>query len=216
LCPVCKKSSNDGFIVDSEDNIRRYIRIKPDECVKSPTCKKCLKEIESKYCIKCTKCDIYYHGYCLKNYTNEMKNCIFFCPRCLLTDFAEEGNKYLCDLCNEYKTKIKQNLERHRLKCMKFKCSHCNKNFKNKILLKAHLKEIKKLENTYLLLKFVNNDEKKKLEERLNKMDIEDHGNKNKLQNGDEHNEGKETAKKIKTNDRSYENKTNNAKIWIP
>ena len=42
-----------------------------------------------------------------------MKNIIFLCPKCLLSDFSTEEDKYDCDLCKAYVTKIKQNLEKH-------------------------------------------------------------------------------------------------------
>ena len=62
--------------MDSENNIKSYMRIKPEEIVQHPKCKKCLGEITTKLQVKCLKCDLFYHGYCIKNYTNEMKNCI--------------------------------------------------------------------------------------------------------------------------------------------
>lgn len=107
-----------------------------------------------------------------------MKDSLFICPKCMLTNILEEGNKYICELCNEYRTKVKQNLERQKMNCSKYLCAHCNKIFRNKILLKAHTKDIQKLENTNLLLDFIKNDEKASLEAKISKMDIEDHNDK--------------------------------------
>jgi hypothetical protein len=197
LCPLCKNVSNDCFIVDSEENVKSYFRLKPNEMVKKGICKKCLKEIDTKYFLQCARCDLLYHGYCLKNYTNEMKNTIFLCPNCLFCDFAEE-KKYVCELCKEYSTKLKQNLERHKQKtCMKYTCIHCEKNFRSKLLLKAHT-EIQKLDSKNLLLDFVKNQENATLDWKLNRMQIEGEDRSSK-QNA------QENRKKIKKNERSLE-----------
>ena len=80
---------------------------------------------------------------------------------------------------------------------MKYTCIHCEKNFRSKLLLKAHT-EIQKLDSKNLLLDFVKNQENATLDWKLNRMQIEGEDRSSK-QNA------QENRKKIKKNERSLE-----------
>lgn len=173
VCPMCKFENVKGYIVDINNNIKSTIKIKNvEEDPKKLKCHKCCEDIDSKYFVICEECKISYHGYCLKNYTNKMIDACFICPNFQLSYFQDE--KFICDICMDYETHLKQNLERHRLQCQKYKCNHCNKVFKTKILLKSHQKETGKLERVNKLMEFMRNSEKNSLNSLMNQIQIEE------------------------------------------
>ncbi len=172
VCPVCKFPNSKGFLVNVDNNIKKHLEMKNNEAFNTTLkCEKCAKQITTKKKVKCDECGVSYHGYCLKNYSDKMNNAIFLCPKCLIAKFREE--EFICELCNEYKTKRRQNMERHKLQCLKYKCDHCQKSFKSKILLKSHQKEVGKLDKMNKVLAFMTNKENKSLEVLLNIMDLE-------------------------------------------
>ena len=65
-CPECRQEWKKGFIVDQDNKIKRFMKIGMNEAMeKTAECSKCLTEIKTDYFIKCEKCPIAYHGYCI-------------------------------------------------------------------------------------------------------------------------------------------------------
>ena len=60
-------------------------------------CHKCKLEINTKYHLSCIQCKIFYHVSCISNYTNQMKNELLLCNKCLIQYYNEES--YSCDKC---------------------------------------------------------------------------------------------------------------------
>ena len=58
-------------------------------------------------------------------------------------NFKEE--KYMCETFKEYKTRLIQNLERHKKQCQKYKCPCCDKIFRKKNFAKNSLKRSEKI-----------------------------------------------------------------------
>jgi len=80
--------------------------------------------------IKCEECSVMFHGHCLLNFTHDMKNMMFLCPKCKLTNFMKQS--YACNKCNKFITERKHHLERHQINCGKFSCANCKMVFNNK------------------------------------------------------------------------------------
>ena len=120
---------------------------------------------------KCSECPVFYHAYCVPNFTNEMMHNVFICSKCLLTKFSEEVSK--CEKCANYTTNRKPNLVRHQLTCGRIRCQHCEAFFKTNKELKMHKKEIERSERNSKLLEYMQNEENKHLMMVMEKMDLE-------------------------------------------
>ena len=159
VCFKCQMNSENAFITDENSNIKYAMILKEKfghNKNKIHLCKKCKEDIKTKPHVVCMCCDdSYYHTKCLLHFNNEIMGEIFVCPKCLDEKFIDES--YDCETCNEYSTRFKPNLIRHKKKCQKYVCFHCGKNYKGKVFLKEHHKKLQKEEKRILLLGAKNN-----------------------------------------------------------
>ena len=85
-----------------------------------------------------------------------------------------KDKKFICEICQNYETNLKKNLKRHKLDCQKYKCHHCARIFRTKLLLKAHQKEIEKLEKMNRLMEFVRNADGNNMNSLMDQMELEE------------------------------------------
>lgn len=187
-CSFCKKESSKAYIMNFQMKIKQslIINAKPNtEITKNDKCNRCNAEINTKYYLKCAKCNLIYHGKCLGNFTNDMINLMFFCPFCFSKEFPEEI--FTCNICNEYKSKRLDNLERHKLTCNKYRCNHCRKCFRTKLSLKSHEKDVQKIEKQKMIIGVMEKEKEKNLEIGLNNLSVGSKNGKNEMIESEKH-----------------------------
>jgi len=173
-CPTCKTEITKGHIVDYYNKILCFINVKSNTNAlqENLNCNRCKTNIHTKYYLSCFLCNISFHGSCIRNFTNNMKNSLFLCNKCLAQNYKEEI--YNCDKC-DYKTIRKDNLVRHkRQSCGKFTCLICKLFFQNKKELKFHEKNEEKLAKAKKIMEFMSNGDKNTVVNLVDKLSLDD------------------------------------------
>lgn len=169
VCPICKKESRKGYVIDASGLTKGFMLFKESEI--NGKCSKCFGGITDEKYISCFRCGICFHGKCLKNFTKDMKKMVFLCVKCLQENFNDEI--YHCSKCKLFITERRYHLIRHEKTCFSSLCTHCGKHFMNKKTLKIHLKEAENLKKNSLIMNTLQENEEKSLGKLMGRIDME-------------------------------------------